>query len=99
MSKLVFRFLVWILIHQILSIPDNGAKNLFTKIVYNQISATITQEVLSNPRATASKTCSSFFCDGPKYLYKFIALLPKDYYLIPSNNVKKLVHCVPYLLY
>ena len=43
--------------------------------------------------------CSPFFCDGPKYLYKFIALLPNDYYLIPSNNAMKLVCCVPYLLY
>ena len=41
------------------------------------------------------------FCvsDGPKYLHKFIALLPKDYYLIPKNNAMKLVCCVPYLLY
>ena len=70
MSKLVFHFLVLILIHQILSIPGNGAKNLFTS-----------------------------FCDGPKYLYKFIALLLKDYYLIPNNNAMKLVCCVPYLLY
>ena len=28
-----------------------------------------------------------------------MTLSPKDYYLIPSNNVMKLVQCVPYLLY
>ena len=39
------------------------------------------------------------FSDGPKYLYKFIALFPKDYYLILNNNAMKLVCCVPYLLY
>ena len=31
------------------------------KIVYNQISATITQQVLSNPRAKVLKTCSPIF--------------------------------------
>ena len=28
---------------------------------------------------------------GPDHMYKFTTLLPKDYYLIPSNNVMKLV--------
>ena len=32
------------------------------KIVYNQISAPITQEVLSNPRAKVPKTCSPILC-------------------------------------
>ena len=31
------------------------------KIVYNQIFATITQEVLSNPKAKVPKTCSPIF--------------------------------------
>ena len=31
------------------------------KIVYNQIFDTITQEVLSNPRAKVPKTCSPIF--------------------------------------
>ena len=51
------------------------------------------------PQTNEVVECSPFFSDGPKYLYKFIALLPKDYYLIPSNNAMKLVCCVPYLLY
>ena len=65
------------------------------KIVYNQIPATITQEILSSPKAKVPKTGSPIFyvCDGPKYLYKFMTLPPKDYYLIPSNNGMKLV-CV-----
>ena len=32
---------------------------------------------------------------GPDDVYKFTSLLPKDYYLIPSNNAIKLVCCVP----
>ena len=74
MSKLVFRFLVRILIHQILSIPGNGAKNLFTHFF---VMIVMDQNTYTN----------------------LLALLPKDYYLIPSNNAMKLVCCVPYLLY
>ena len=68
------------------------------KIVHNQISATITKEVLSNPRAKVLKTCSPIFVfvmDQNIYIYKFMTLPPKDYYLIPSNNAMKLVCCVP----
>ena len=39
-----------------------GLPPVHPKIAYNQISATITQEVLSNPRVTAPKTCSPQNC-------------------------------------
>ena len=101
MSKLVFRSLVGILSHQILSIPGNGAKNLFNiKLSITKFLSLLPKKYYLIPGQRLQKLVHPFcVCDGPKYLHKFITLLPKDYYLIPSNNAMKLVCCVPYLLY
>ena len=78
---------------------------LFIKYVQTSISLfglNIDSPNSFDPRQRRQKLVHPFLCndcDGLKYLYKFITLLPKDYYLIPSNNAMKLVCCVPYLLY
>ena len=71
--------------------------NLVNSAYIHCIAEIITQ--LCNKGTMKLLCCSPFFSGGPKYLYKFIALLPKDYCLIPSNNAMKLVCCVSYLLY
>ena len=62
MSKLVFRFFGLNIDSSNSFDPRQRRQKLVQhKIVYNQISATITQEVLSNPKAKVSKNCSPIF--------------------------------------